>query len=245
MAKKRANGEGSIRKRKNDTWEGRYTIMDPETGKLTSKYVYGKSQREVKQKLKDMQEARIQEEAEKSSAASLSENVEENDLTLNEWLDIWLTDYLSDIKNGTLVSYKSLCNNHIRKELGKYKLKNLKPPVIQKFYNKLKGLGLSPKYIKNIHGCLHRALDTAVKVEYIEKNYSSVCSIPKAVQEEVNPLTEEEQKKLFAAMEGEFYEYMFITDIFTGLRCGELIVSALSRHGVKRCLNHKTLASFM
>ena len=39
MSKKRANGEGSIRKRKNDTWEGRYTVMDPDTGKLISKYV--------------------------------------------------------------------------------------------------------------------------------------------------------------------------------------------------------------
>ena len=34
MAKKRANGEGSIRKRKDGRWEGRYTAgHDPETGK--------------------------------------------------------------------------------------------------------------------------------------------------------------------------------------------------------------------
>ena len=34
MAKKRANGEGNIRKRKDGRWEGRYTAgIDPETGK--------------------------------------------------------------------------------------------------------------------------------------------------------------------------------------------------------------------
>ena len=34
MAKKRANGEGSIRKRSDGRWEGRYTAgYDPETGK--------------------------------------------------------------------------------------------------------------------------------------------------------------------------------------------------------------------
>ena len=34
MAKKRANGEGSIRKRKDGRWEGFYTASyDPETGK--------------------------------------------------------------------------------------------------------------------------------------------------------------------------------------------------------------------
>ena len=34
MAKKRANGEGNIRKRKDGRWEGRYTAgYNPETGK--------------------------------------------------------------------------------------------------------------------------------------------------------------------------------------------------------------------
>ena len=36
MAKKRANGEGSIRKRSDGRWEGRYTAgYDPETGKIS------------------------------------------------------------------------------------------------------------------------------------------------------------------------------------------------------------------
>lgn len=216
----RANGEGTIRKRKNGTWEGRKTIsFDSETGKQIFKCVYGKNQKEVRKKLDEL----ISEQEKSAKSPVLVQDEESEDLTLNEWLDVWIADYLSDIKIGTLVSYKSLTRNHIRPELGKYKLKNLKPPMIQKFYNKLKNQGLSPKYIKNIHGCLHRALDTAVKVEYIEKNYTSVCSIPKAIPEEVTPLTEEEQKKLFEAMEEEEYEYLIIVDIFTGLRCGELI----------------------
>ena len=102
-------------------------------------------------------------------------------------------------------------------------LKAVQPKYAVISVGKLKTQGLSPKYIKNIHGCLHRALDMAVKVEYIEKNYTSVCSIPKGAPEEVNPLTEDEQKKLFRAMKGEEHEYLFLTDIFTGMRCGELI----------------------
>ena len=57
MAKRRANGEGSIRKRKDGRWEGRYTAgRDPVTGKAIYKNVLGKSQSEVKQKLKAAQE---------------------------------------------------------------------------------------------------------------------------------------------------------------------------------------------
>ena len=44
MAKRRANGEGSIRKRKDGRWEGRYTAgHDPETGRQIIKNVLGKT----------------------------------------------------------------------------------------------------------------------------------------------------------------------------------------------------------
>ena len=53
MAKRRANGEGNIRKRKDGRWEGRYTAgTDPVTGKAIIKNVLGKTQAEVKEKLK-------------------------------------------------------------------------------------------------------------------------------------------------------------------------------------------------
>ena len=52
MAKKRANGEGSIRKRSDGRWEDRYTAgYDPETGKRITKNVLAKTQAEVKEKL--------------------------------------------------------------------------------------------------------------------------------------------------------------------------------------------------
>ena len=42
MAKKRANGEGNIRKRKDGRWEGRFTAgHDPVTGKQIFKNVLG------------------------------------------------------------------------------------------------------------------------------------------------------------------------------------------------------------
>ena len=52
MAKKRANGEGNIRKRADGRWEGRYTAgYDDKTGKRIIKNVLGKTQAECKAKL--------------------------------------------------------------------------------------------------------------------------------------------------------------------------------------------------
>ncbi|MFQ8837835.1 MAG: hypothetical protein ACLR8L_08145 [Oscillospiraceae bacterium] len=49
MAKKRANGEGNIRKRKDGRWEGRYTAgYDEKPANGSIKNVLGKTQAEVK-----------------------------------------------------------------------------------------------------------------------------------------------------------------------------------------------------
>ena len=54
MAKKRVNGEGTIGKRKDGRWEARYIVgRDPETGKQIRKSILGKTQAEVRAKLKD------------------------------------------------------------------------------------------------------------------------------------------------------------------------------------------------
>ena len=53
MAKRRANGEGNLRKQKDGRWEGRYTAgRDPETGRVIYKNVRGKTQAEAKANLK-------------------------------------------------------------------------------------------------------------------------------------------------------------------------------------------------
>ena len=52
MPKRRANGEGNIRKRKDGRWEGRYTAGYDANGKAITKNVLGRTQAEVKDKLR-------------------------------------------------------------------------------------------------------------------------------------------------------------------------------------------------
>ena len=83
MPKRRANGEGNIRKRKDGRWEGRYTVgHDPETGKAIIKNVLGKTQAEVKEKLKK----------------AIEENVgidygRAKTYTVGSWLEVWMENY--------------------------------------------------------------------------------------------------------------------------------------------------------
>ena len=184
MARKRANGEGSIRKRSNGTWEARVTVgVNPETGKIITKSIYGRTQKEVREKLNALQEANepqaVDPPADAPSSAAQTEADTPEEMTVGEWLDTWLAEYLADVKQGTYNCYESLVRCHIKPAFGELHLSELRPPMIQKFYNQLRTEGLSPKSIKNIHGCFHRALDMAVRIEYLSKNPTSFCVIPR------------------------------------------------------------------
>ena len=54
MAKKRANGEGSIRKKPNSRWEGRYTQgIDPSTGRAIQKSVSAECKEKLDRAIRD------------------------------------------------------------------------------------------------------------------------------------------------------------------------------------------------
>ena len=210
MAKKRANGEGNLRKREDrNGWEARY--YDTKGNRHS---VYGKTQAEVRKRLAEA----VKKEEEKDS-----ELEEEEDLTVGQWLAIWQRDFLGNVKPGTMISYETQIRVHILPALGEIKLTALRTPVVQRLYNQILAKGLSPKTIKNIHGCLHRALDIAVRVGYLTKNPTSACILPTVRQAEMQPLDTPDLKKLLEALRGEEYEAIITTALFTGMRSGELL----------------------
>ena len=206
MAKKRANGEGNIKKRENGTWEARFSV----NGKRHS--IYGKTRAEVRKKLTDTL-AKIDQE----------QFIEKTDMTVGEWLTIWQRDYIGNVKRGTAVNYELHLRLYILPVLSEVKLSDLKTPMIQKVYNSLiNEKGLSPKTVKNAHGYLHKALSVAVKIGYISKNPSEACILPKINQTEIQPFDTPEINKLLETVKGHEHEALIKTALFTGMRSGEL-----------------------
>ncbi len=152
------------------------------------------------------------------------ENDLDNNITVGQWLLSWRKNFTANIKESTAVYYDQLIRTHINPTLGEIPLASLKAPAIQQLYNeKLEKGELSAKSIKNLHGCLHKALDTAVKVEYLEKNPANACIIPRVVQKEITPIDVPDLKKLLDALSGEEYEALIVVALFTGMRSGELL----------------------
>ena len=116
MSKKHANGEGSLRKRKDGRWEGRYTAgNDPATGKPIHKSVLAKTQSEAKEKLK--QAIAEAEKLDMSRAKSY---------TLGAWIKLWYEVYAEPrLREKTKDYYLNYIYNHIVPELGNTPLEKL------------------------------------------------------------------------------------------------------------------------
>lgn len=220
-SKKSPSGMGSIRKKvttrngkEYTSWEARYTAgFDPSTGKQIQRSISGKTQKEVKQKLKE-----ILADLDKGTYIAPCK------LTVGEWLDIWLAEYLGDVKPLTKQTYTIEINTHLKPSLGAAKLETLDTHTIQVFYNHLhKELELSPKTIKNIHGVLHCALQQAIDNGYIRHNPTDACKLPKIVKKEIQSLEPAQITQLLQAAQKDAYCNLFVTALFTGMRQSELI----------------------
>lgn len=212
---KNPNGRGTIRKRKDGTWEARYTAgVDPRTGKQIQKSVYAKTQKEVSKKLTEI-----------TRSLDTGTYADAENMTLQAWMQTWLETYVKGkVKHSTYCAYEKDCRVHIVPFLGRVKLRALRSPMVQDFYNYLTdGKGLSPKTVKNIHGVLHEALSKARKVGYIYTNYTEDCEMIKATRKEISPLSTEDVKKFLEAASEHKYRDIFLFTLFTGVRQGEAL----------------------
>ena len=212
-----AQGGGTIRQRPDDRWEARFTVgRDPGTGKQIQRSLYGSTQKEVRQKL-----AQVVAEVDNGTYTAPSK------MTVGQWLDIWVAEYLGDVKPKTVESYQCQIKNHIKPAMGATKLEALDTHTIQKFYNRLSSKedgnpGLSPKSVKIVHGVLHKALQQAVEIGYLRINPADACKLSRSEKTEIKPLDNEAMASFIKAIQGHRFETVYLTMLFTGMRRGEV-----------------------
>ena len=58
---------------------------------------------------------------------------------------------------------------------------------------------------------------------YLRSNPSDACTLPRVVRKEIHPLADDEIKRFLEAIKGHRYENLFLVDLFTGMRQGEIL----------------------
>lgn len=149
----------------------------------------------------------------------------QNNTTVGEWLDNWLTTYMQHtLKQSTYKSYETYVRKHFKPSLGTIKLKELTPRTLQIFYNyKQEQEKLSPKTISNLNMCLHKALAQAQSEGLILSNPSGSVSLPPLIKPHIEVLTREQQARLVQASYQFRYGVFVRMTLVTGLRLGEVV----------------------
>lgn len=217
MAKRRANGEGSLYKRKDGTWTAQYTDY---TGK--KRYLYGKTQQIVKDKLKE--------------ALRNSENgivLDTRKITFSKWVTEWLVTYIKPVvRESTYGEYDRVARLHVIPYFERVPLKDVRAEMLQKFLNeklekRLDGRpgGYSYSVVHAIKHLIGAALEKAVDLGYLAFNPANKVKIPPERYGEKHVLTKSQQaaleKLLLDNLDTEPNDFIYLLILYTGLRIGE------------------------
>lgn len=207
MKLRNAKGAGNVRQRADGSWEARCTING------VRRSFYGQKQSDV---LKEMRAAQ--------KSADDGSYFNPTTLTVGQWLNTWLQEYVTNAKVNTYRTYADAIKLHLLPALGKIKLRDLDTTRIQKLYNELSRVqGFKPETIRHIHSVLRTALNKAVKLRYLCTNPCTACTPPQKQKAEIKPLSEVDIKTFLAEIQkDERYTKLLTVALFTGMRKGEL-----------------------
>lgn len=222
--KRRPQGDGTIRKRNDGRWEARIIVGHKNDGSPMYKSAFAKTQKSALKQLHQL--------------IDLYRDVdltEECRMTLGEWLDKWLDEYMIfTIRESTLDSYRAMVKNQVKPFIGGKQIASLTTADMQKFYNKIKkegrvrehpihGKTLADSMVRRVHMMLHEALDTAVKERLIAKNPTNGTTVPKCNYPEKQILGDSQLDTFLEAIKGEeYWDAFFYVEVMTGLRRGEI-----------------------
>ncbi len=163
------------------------------------------------------------------------ELTENCNMTLGQWLDKWLNEYMVfSVRESTLDGYRRIVENYLKPHLGEKKIGSVTTADVQKMYNWLRENGrmnehyeknnsLSDSTIRGIHMVFHQAMDKAVQDRLIVKNPTDGTVIPKLNYAPKQILTEAQLEKFLEVVKQDpVWSDFFYTELTTGMRRGEI-----------------------
>ena len=156
--------------------------------------------------------------------------IDESNISVADYFDYWFDNYVKvNCKYNTQKYYKDIIENHIKPNLGIYKLKSLHPATLQKFFNGKYLQGYSKNSLKNFFGVLSKALKMAVyPYQFIKENPMQYVELPKVEEkkkdkDDLKIITIEEFNRIIERFpEGSSFYIPCQIAFHTGMRAGEV-----------------------
>ncbi len=209
MARKRPNGDGTYRQRKDGSWEYRFRLP---SGRRKS--LYAPTLEELKTK---------RAEAERKIAQGL--DLSRPDITVREFMAYWLDNQAAgSVRLRTLEAYRQLASTHIYPAVGDYRLSRLTVEHVEKMMRDMVAAGLSPSTAQRARAVLRRCLKFALRDGLVARNVASLAEAPKSTAQPARPLTLSQLRHFLDTMRDQGHDLwpLFTLAACTGLRAGEL-----------------------
>jgi integrase len=208
---RRGNGEGTIARRKDGRWMGRYTIHTAKGPKQRA--VYGRTRQEAAEKLTKAM-------ADRDGGFIF----DAGSMTLSEYLDRWLSDAVRDtVRQRTYERYEQIARVHIKPTLGRIKLKAVTSAHVRSLYREKLDAGLASRTVRYIHTTLQKALSQGVADGLIPRNVAASVKAPRPAKKEIQTLSPEQSRALLEAAREDRFEALYVLAVHCGLREGELL----------------------
>jgi len=204
---KRANGEGTIYRRKDGRWAAAVSL-----DRGVRKHFLGRTREEVARKL-----------AVGLKASHDGVPLPNERLTTAQFLRDWLQSARPSVRVSTYDRYEQLLRLHALPALGRIPLARLTPQHLQRLYAEKLASGLSPRSVHHLHAVLHRALRQASCWGVVPRNVADLVAPPRGQRRQMSCLSPDQARTLLATASGDRLEAVYALAVTTGMRRGEIL----------------------
>lgn len=212
MPRKRGQrGNGGLTKRPNGKWQAQWSFT--EGGK----------------RVRRSETFTLKSDAEWWLREAKRGNEPDIDQTVGEYLDGWLKTVRPRIEDSTWISYAGHVERMLKPHLGHLPLMELQPRHVDRATQRLlasdstRGRPYSPTTVRLAMTTLRIALGAAVKRRELPDNAASDAELPRATEHRIEPLTDEEARRLVDAARDSWIGPLVRFLLGSGLRLGEAV----------------------
>jgi len=127
------------------------------------------------------------------------------------------------VRPKTYAGYQTAVRRHLIPGIGSHRLDRLQPEHIEKLYARLRGNGLKPATVHQVHRTLRAALNEALRRGQIVRNPAVIAKAPRLVEEEIEPFTVAEAQRILQVAAERRNGVRFALALAIGLRQGEAL----------------------
>jgi hypothetical protein len=208
---RRGRGEGSITKRPDGRWVGRVDLGWKD-GKRRRKAIYGRTRREVADKL-----PKVLQNVQQGVA------LPDERQTVAQFLERWLEYKRSRLRPRAWQTYEQAVRLHLVPGLGKTPLARLSPTQLETWFRTHQQDGTSPRAIRYARSVFRASLNQARKWRLVVENAAALVEPPRHQTREIQPLSPEQARTLLNTAKGHRLNGLVSVATALGLRLGEAL----------------------